>query len=384
MPTDVAAPTLSPRRLRTIGIVILVVALVAVAWGVISRRRETHAAQSWSTQVATPTVAVVHPTIGAAMRNLSLPGDLAADNAAQIFARTSGYIKAWYKDIGAPVRTGDVLATLDTPDLDQQVLQARAEVASAEANQRLSATTSNRWADLLRYDAVSRQDAEEKSGDLAVKTAQVGAARAALNRLLALKNFARITAPFAGVVTTRNANIGDLVNAGAAAQPLFVVSDERRLRVYVRVPQSESAGLKPGLPAHLALPEYPGRSFPATLASTSQAINGQSGTLLVELIANNSDGALRPGAFARVSFDMADSHPSLLLPASALLFRKEGLQVAVLDGTNHAHLRRISLARDLGQQVEVATGLSASDRVIDNPPDSIAEGEAVNLAPGHG
>ncbi len=384
MPTDAAAPTLSPRRLRTIGIVILVAALVAVAWGVISRRQQTHAAQTWSRQVAAPTVAVVHPTIGGATRDLNLPGDLAADNAAQIFARTSGYIKAWYKDIGAPVRAGDVLATLDTPDLDQQVLQARAEVASAEANQKLSATTSSRWADLLRYDAVSRQDAEEKSGDLAVKTAQVGAARAALNRLLALKNFARITAPFAGVVTTRNANIGDLVNAGAAAQPLFVVSDERRLRVYVRVPQSESAGLKPGLPAHLTLPEYPGRSFPATLASTSQAINGQSGTLLVELIAANPDGALRPGAFAQVNFDMADSHPSLLLPASALLFRKEGLQVAVLDGANHAHLRRISIARDLGQQVEVATGLSASDRVVDNPPDSIAEGEAVRLAPGHG
>lgn len=370
---------------RTAALAAVLLAGAAVAWGVVSRHHQAHEAQAWSDRQAVPTVAVIHPTVSAAGRTLTLPGDLASENAAQLYARVSGYLKAWYQDIGAHVAAGQLLATLDTPDLDQQVAQARADLASAQATQRLSATTARRWTDLLSADAVSQQEAEEKTGDLAAKTALVRAAQANLDRLLALKAFARIRAPFAGVVTARNANIGDLVNAGAGAQPLFVVSDVRKIRVYVRVPQSYTAELHPGLKAQLHLPEFPGRAFPATLVSTSDAINAQSGTLLAELSSDNADGALKPGAFAQVDFDLEGSRPTLRLPASALLFRRDGLQAAVLEG-DHVRLRRITVARDLGQQVEVASGVTAADRVVDNPPDSLADGERVNLLAtgGHG
>lgn len=380
-----AAP---PRRSRAgllAGIAAVVVAGAAVTWGVVSRGSQTREAQRWSDRQAVATVSVVTPTAGEGTSSLSLPGDLAAENTAQIFARVSGYIHAWRQDIGARVHAGQVLATLDTPDLDQQVAQARADLASVQAQQRLSATTAKRWTDLAALDAVSKQEADEKTGDLAARTAGVGASRAGLNRLLALKSFARITAPFSGVVTSRTADIGDLVNAGASgSQPLFTVSDVSRIRVYVRVPQSASADLKPGAPAVLHLPEFPDRTFPATLVSTSGAINPQSGTLLVQLSAANPDGALKPGAFTTVEFRLQQPRAVLRLPASALLFRKEGLSAAVVDGSGHVHLHRLTVARDLGPQVEVSSGVSAGDHVIDNPPDSLTEGQQVRVAPSRG
>ncbi len=385
MELDTAAAP--PRRARPgllAGVAALLLAVVAVAWGVLSRGAQTRDAQRWSNQEATPAVTVVTPSAGTGVSILSLPGDLAAENTAQIFARVSGYIHAWYQDIGARVGAGQLLATLDTPDVDQQVLQARADLASAQAQQHLSATTAKRWSDLAAVDAVSKQESDEKSGDLAARTAGVGASKAALNRLLALKSFARITAPFAGVVTARTANIGDLVNAGASgSQPLFTVSDVSRIRVYVRVPQNASADLHPGIPAVLHLPEFANRTFTATVGSTSGAIQQQSGTLLVELSAANPDGALKPGAFATVEFRLQQPRAVLRLPASALLFRKEGLSAAVLDSSNRVHLRRLTVARDLGPQVEVASGIAPTDRVVDNPPDSLIEGEQVRLASPH-
>ncbi len=391
MPTDAtlqSGPPPDPSsagRLKLLGLVALVVAIVAVVWGVLSRESQTRQAQGWSDRQAAPTVAVITPTVSAGRRALSLPGDLAAENAAQIYARVSGYLKTWRLDIGAHAAAGELLATLDTPDLDQQVTQAQADLVSAQATRQLSATTARRWTDLLSSDAVSKQETDEKTGDLAVRTALVLASKANLDRLLALRAFSRITAPFAGVITARNANIGDLVNAGAGSQPLFVVSDVSKIRVYVHVPQTLSAGLQPGVQAQLRLPEISGRTFPAAVVATSGAISGQSGTLLVELSAANPDGALKPGAYVQVDFDISGGLRTLNLPASALLFRKEGLQAAVLDHQDRVHLTRISVARDLGQQVEVASGVEVGDRIIDNPPDSIAEGEQVHVAkPPHG
>ncbi|MBE7219165.1 MAG: efflux RND transporter periplasmic adaptor subunit [Caulobacteraceae bacterium] len=369
-----------PSRLKLVGIVAAIVAVLLVVWGLIARRGEVHQAQQWSDAQAIPTVAVVRPQQSQGGRQVTLPGDLAAFNAANIFARTSGYIRAWYDDIGAVVKPGQVLAVLDTPDLDQQVIQARADLASAEANRKLSQSTATRWVDLLKSDAVSKQETDEKTGDLAVKTALVKAAQANLDRLLALKGFARITAPFAGVVTARNANIGDLVTAGASGErPLFTVSDVHRIRTYVHVPQNQSADLKPGVQAKLHLPEYPNRTFPATLVSTSGAINDQSGALLVELDSDNPDGALKPGAYAQVEFDLPGSAQVMRLPSSALIFRQQGLQVATLDADDHVHLQHVTIRRDLGPQVEIDGGLAPNARVVDNPPDSLAEGELVRV-----
>ena len=372
----------SSRGLKIAGVAALLVAGAAVAYGVVSRNGQVHQAQTWADAQAIPTVGVVRPSQAQGGRVLTLPGQLEAYNAANIYARVTGYIKAWDQDIGAHVRAGQVLATLDTPELDQQVLQARADLASAEANQRLSATTARRWSDLLSSDAVSKQEADEKSGDLAAKTALVRASQANLGRLQALHAFAQVSAPFEGVVTARNANIGDLVTTGAAGPPLFTVSDVHKIRVYVRVPQNNTAQLQPGIQGQLHLPEFPDRTFPATLVRTSDAINGQSGTLLAELSADNADGALKPGAYAQVDFALPGASQVLRLPASSLIFRKEGLQVAVLDGGDHVHLRHISIARDLGPQVEVGSGLQPGDQVVDNPPDSIREGQLVRVA-GH-
>lgn len=371
------------RGLKTVGVVAAVVAVGAVAWGVLSRSGQTHTAQTWSDTQAIPTVALIRPDPVPGGRILTLPGNLAAFNAAQIYARVSGYLKAWDQDIGARVRTGQLLATLDTPEVDQQVAQARADLASAQATQRLSQTTAKRWSDLLSSDAVSKQESDEKQGDLEARTALVRASRANLDRLLTQRSFAQITSPFDGIVTARNANIGDLVNAGSSgAQPLFTVSDVHKIRVYVRVPQNFSSQLSAGTQAALRLPEFPGRTFPATLVRTSGAINDQSGTLLAELAADNPDGALKPGAFAQVDFKLAQATPVLRLPASALIFRKEGLQVATLDGRQRVHLKTIVVGRDLGPQVEVASGVQAGDRIIDNPPDSVAEGELVRIGGG--
>jgi RND family efflux transporter MFP subunit len=284
------------------------------------------------------------------------------------------------------VKAGQVLATIDTPELDQQLAQARADLESAEANMRLARTTAQRWTTLLTQDAVSKQETEEKAGDLAAKTAMVNAARANVNRLLALKSFSRITAPFDGVVTARRTDIGALVNAGAGAtanSELFDVAKVDRLRLYVHVPQSYSARIRPGITATLTVPEYPGRVFQATLTSTSDAVSASSGTVLVELAVDNTDRALHAGDYAQVKFDLgaADRAGSeaLRVPASVLLFRASGLQAAIIDPNSRVRLQNVTISRDLGQTVEIASGLSADDRVIDNPPDSIADGDRVRV-----
>ena len=291
-------------------------------------------------------------------------------------------MKEWYKDIGAIVHRGDVLADIDTPELDQQIEQVKADLANAEAAQKLSETTAARWSSLLAVDAVSKQEAEEKAGDLAVKSAQVNAAKANVDRLQSMKTFARITAPFDGVVTERTIDVGALVNAGSGSvgSPLFTVSDMHKIRVYVQVPQNYSAQIHDRMSAELSLPEYPGETFSARLVSTSNAISDQSNTLLVQLEADNANGKLKPGEYAQVSLQLPAGGGMLRIPSSALMFRGDGLRVATVGKDNRVVMKPIQIANDLGPQVEVNSGLDASDEVIDNPPDSLAAGDAVRIA----
>jgi RND family efflux transporter MFP subunit len=366
------------KRAAIIGGGVLGVILLA---GIALRLIEAHNLKTWTADEDIPTVALISPATSGKGQVLALPGTLQAFYDAQLYSRVPGYVHAWYKDIGAHVKKGDVLATIDTPELDQQISQARADLGASVAAEKMSSTTAQRWQSLLPLDAVSKQDAEEKEEDLASKTGAAKASEANLERLQATKGFARIVAPFDGVVTRRTADIGALVNAGPASNgdPLFAVADVSSLRVYVNVPQSYSAQIVPGMTVSLSVPEYPGKTFPAKLVSTSDAISAQSSMLLVEFQVDNSAGVLKPGDYAQVSMGLPKGVASLRLPASALLFRAAGLEVATLGPQNRVLLKPITVGTDLGTQVTVATGLNAQDRVINNPPDSLANGDLVRI-----
>ncbi|HTT83946.1 MAG TPA: efflux RND transporter periplasmic adaptor subunit [Rhizomicrobium sp.] len=386
MPTDSTAMSPSAiRRLKLVGIVAACVAVAIVASGIITRLQADRQVRKWTYTQAIPTVSIVNPSHAGSVKTLMLPATLNAYYDAPIYARVPGYLRIWYKDIGAKVHKGDVLGIIETPELDQQIEQAKAQLANALAEEKLAQSTADRWTSLLKLDAVSKQEEEDKTADLAVKQADVTAAEANLDRLQALKGFARITAPFDGVVTSRSVDIGALINAGAdtgtgGGTPLFNVQDVHQMRVYVEVPQEYSAQIRPGLTATLTVPEYPGRVFPASLDSTSRAIDYKTNSLLVELLADNPDDALKPGEYARVRFDLPSAGGRLELPASALIFRAHGLEVATVLPNDRVLMKPVTIAVDLGTKVEIGTGLMPSDRVIDNPPDSIANGDLVRLA----
>lgn len=393
MPTDLPSRRPPPRRgLLIAGVAALAVAGLVVVTGIASRMHQTSEVKGWTDAQSIPVVKLVSATAGAGGRALVLPGNLQAFFNAQIFSRVPGYVHAWYVDIGARVKAGQLLATIDTPELDQQIAQARAEVATAQANRQLAETTAARWARLLTQDAVSKQETDEKAGDLAAKTAQVAAVKANLDRLTAMKGFARIVAPFDGVVTARHTDIGALVNAGSGASSsteLFDVAKIDKLRLYVRVPQANSAEIRQGVKVSLTVPELPGRTFPAALDTTANSISDTSGTLLSEFMVDNAGDMLKPGAYAQVSFAMPSAGESaapqaMVLPSSAMLFRGQGLQVAVVDGADHVHLRKVGTGRNFGQTIEITSGLQPGDKVVDNPPDSLADGQLVRVASSEG
>ena len=380
---DGEAPSVDNSSLKKIGIVAVIVALLVVAWGIFSRHRSDGELKNWTQDQAAATVSVIAPKPMGAGNSLALPGNVQAYNSAPLYARTNGYVSKWFVDIGSPVKAGQVMAVIDTPDVDQQLAAARADLQTAKANEALASTTSTRWATLLQKDAVSKQEADEKSGDFAAKRAVTNAATANVSRLVALQGFSRIIAPFAGVVTSRSTQIGQLVSAGAgtgAAQPLFTVSDVSKMRIYVRVPQVYSAELRPGLHAQLMLPEYPGRTFDAVMTRTADAIDQQSGTVLVELQAANGDGALKPGAYSQVKFPIVGTSGSVVVPASAILYRSDGTLVATVGPDNKAVIHQIKIGRDMGDTLEVTSGLSRTDRLIDSPPDSLENGDPVKIA----
>jgi RND family efflux transporter MFP subunit len=367
------------RRLKRGGIIAGAVlgAIILVGAGV--RLVEAEQLKTWTREAEVPTVSLISPKVRAADQALSLPGSLAAWYDARIYARVPGYVKAWYKDIGAHVKQGELLAVIDTPELDQQIAQARADLGAAQSAEKLSAATARRWNSLLPLDAVSKQDAEEKDQEMASKASAAKATKANLDRLLAMKSFARIIAPFDGVVTRRTADIGQLVTTSSSGDPLFAVADMHAIRVYVNVPQATSAQIVPGMTVSLSVPEYPGRSFPARLVGTSGAISSQNASLQVEFDAENKDGLLKPGAFAQVAMSLPAGGATLRLPASALMFRAAGLQVATVGPGDRITMKPIGIGTDLGSQVIVASGLNASDRVVDNPPDSLSGGDRVRV-----
>ncbi len=381
------APRPSRRALMTAGVAAVIIALIVVVVGVASRMAQARQTKTWTNTQAIPVVTLVAPESETGTQDLVLPGTLNAYYNAPIYARVPGYLKAWYHDIGARVKSGELLATIDTPDLDQQLIQAKADLATAEANMNLAEITARRWTSLLKKDAVSAQETDEKNGDFAAKTAQVNAAKANVGRLLALKAFSRIVAPFDGVVTARKTDVGFLINAGAGATPsseLFDVAKVDKLRLYVSVPQVDSARIKPGVKALLTVPEFPGRTFPAELTTTANAVSDHTGTVLVELMVNNAAGLLTAGDYAQVTFqvpgDVASGGHTVRLPSSVLIFRNKGSEVAVLGPDNRVILKPVVVGRDLGSSIEIASGLSPDDRVIDSPPDSVVSGELVRLA----
>jgi RND family efflux transporter MFP subunit len=368
--------------LRTVGIVAVLVALALVAFGIFTRRNSDAKLATWTAAQATPIVTVIRPKVEGDSDALTLPGNVQALNSAAIYARTTGYIRKWFVDIGDPVRAGQTLAILDAPEVDQQVAAAEADLQTARANRALAASTATRWRDLLAKDAVSKQETDEKLGDLAAKSAIANAASANVRRLGALQGFTRLTAPFAGVVTSRSTQVGALVTSGTAAStPLFTVADINRMRIYVRVPQASSGQIRQGMHATLTVPEFPGRDFDVTLTRSAGAVDPQSGTVLVELQAPNTDRALKAGGYAQVKFPVAAGGAGgVRLPSSALIIGAKGTQVAVVGPDGKARLKTVTIGRDDGDSVAISAGLTAADRVIDSPPDSLQSGDPVRIA----
>lgn len=372
-----------PRRgLMWLGLLAVIVAVGAGAYGIVDRQRQTQAVAQWTDAQAVPTVDIIAPKRGVAGLEEVLPGTIRAWYEAPIFARVNGYLKNWYFDFGAHVKKGDVLAEIDTPDLDQQFHQAQADLAVAQANEKLAAITAKRWQALVKSDSVSQQETDEKAGALEAREADVNAAKANVQRLQALEDFKRLVAPFDGVVTARETDIGALINAGSSGNgpELFRVADVHAVRVFVEVPQQMSADIHPGQTADLRIPQFPGKVFKAEVATTAQSISQASRTLLVELHADNPDGVLEPGTYVQVHFDLPADPDMVHIPTSALLFREHGLQVAVLGPGDKVELKSVTVGRNLGTDVEILAGLSPSDRVINSPPDSLSAGDLVRVA----
>ncbi|ROM28835.1 efflux transporter periplasmic adaptor subunit [Pseudomonas protegens] len=373
--------TPSRKRLMLLGIGGLSLAALLVASGLAARTRHERAVVAWTETAAVPQVLVFQPQHNVLGDTLRLPAHLEAWSKAPIHARVSGYLKDWTQDIGTHVAAGQVLAHIDSPDLDQQVAQARARMTQQQANARLAQTTAERWQNLLASHSVSRQEADEKTSNAAAAKANAEAAAADYARLSALEDYKTIRAPFAGTLTARHTDIGQLIKADNDSDPeLFDLADTHKLRLYVPIPQNYASVIRPGLVAQLSVPEHPGQHFSAQLLGDSTAIDPRSGTLLAQFVAANPDGALMPGDYAEATLAIpADTH-GVSIPASALIFRAQGTQVAVIDSSKRVHLRSIHIGLDLGERLVIDQGLQATDQVIDNPPDALREGDLVQLA----
>jgi RND family efflux transporter MFP subunit len=381
MPPDSSSSPLSRRGLYLTGVVALAAAIIVVVMGVTSRKMADAKLSEWTEEQAVPLVAIAAPDMHGKRTTLDLPGRLEAFAQAQIYARVSGYVKDWKADIGTRVKAGELLAEIDAPDLDQQVMQAEAALTSAQANATLSQATLRRGEQLITSGAVSKQDLDQRSADAANKQGLVKSAQANLDRLRVLEQYKRITAPFDGLVTARSTDVGALINAGAGSgPPLFVVSDTSKLRVYVNVPENYVPDIKVGTNAQIAVPEYPGKSFPATVEASAQSVDVASGTTRMLLIVDNARGELMTGGFTTLSFELPHPEVAINVPASALIFDRTGLRVATVSADNRVVLKQVTIARDLGKELEIGSGLTADDRVIESPPDGIASGDQVRIA----
>ncbi|MDB6087124.1 MAG: efflux transporter periplasmic adaptor subunit [Gammaproteobacteria bacterium] len=369
-----------PRRLRLVGGAFVCLAIAIVAYGLVSRAAQTSRLRDLTEAQAVPSVAIVAPAHVENHADLDLPGRLEAYIRAPIYARVPGYLKSWKHDIGSKVTAGDVLAEIDTPDLDQQLLQARADLSVSQANAKLAQISADRWQSLAGTDAVAKQDVDTRTFALNANIAQVKAAQANVDRLVAEEGFKRLIAPFDGIVTARETDIGALINVGAAGgAELFVVSETSKLRVYVNVPQNYVPSVPSGTKATINVPEHPDKTYSGTVEASAQSVNPITGTTLMQIIVDNSAGELMPGDYAGIHLDITAVANVLSVPSSALIFDAKGLSIATVDADNHVVLKPVSVERDLGPVVELASGLAPNDRVIQNPPDGIDNGAPVHL-----
>ncbi len=384
----------SPRSSSGVGkvvfwvLVLLLVAAAVVYRGVITRVRAAAEVKADTRDLAVPSVSLAQPKHGAPQQEIVLPGNIQAFIDAPIYARTNGYLKHWYVDIGGRVKTGQLLAEIETPELDQQLQQVRADLATAKANYDLAQITAARYEFLLKSDSVAKQDVDNAVGDAHAKKAMVDSATDNVKRLEQLQSFEKVYAPFDGVLTERKTDIGQLIDSGSGggggAKELFHVAAIHTLRVYVNVPQIYSPAAVPGVQSYLTMPQFPGRRFPGKLVRTAEAIDQPSRTLLVEVDVANPTGEILPGAYAEVHLKLPTATSTVVIPVTSLIFRSEGLRVGVVRN-GRAFLIPITLGRDFGTEVEVVSGLEENERVITNPPDSLVEGQEVrNAAPGAG
>lgn len=377
--SEISARAETPRRFRVWALLGAGVIVAVVGWGVDSRRSGVAELRKQAQEAARPTVELCAPTISSAVQELILPANIEAFANAPIYARVNGYLKSWTHDIGTSVKAGEVLAVIEAPDLDEQVEQAKSVLARSKVEEDLARTTARRWSSLHEKAAVSTQSVDEKKGGLEAATASLSAAKADFERLATMKSFLKLTAPFDGVITSRNVDIGALVDAGAGQGELFHVADIHKMRVYVRVPQFHAAKIKVGVTARLTLPQYPNREFSAELVATSNAITASSRTLLAQFQADNADGALLPGAFGKIKIELPAEGAPLSVPASALVFVNSSPQVATVDEGGMIHMKTVKIARDLGSSLEISAGLSIADRVVKTPWQSIHDGVVVKI-----
>jgi len=384
MPTEQSSPV-SRRKLGIFGVAACIAAVLVVITGIRAREDSSAKLREWTDTQAIPTVAVILPDARVLNATLDLPGRLEAYQRAPIYARVSGYLKNWNADIGAKVKAGQVIAEIEAPDLDQQLLQARADLASQQASAKLSEATLTRRRSLIASNFVSMQEIDERTADLSNKKAAVNSGQANAERLEALAGYKKITVPFDGVVTARDTDVGALINAGGGTGPaMFVISDISRLRVYVNVPQSYVPAIRIGAKAVISMPEYPTRTFAATVEASSQSVDVSSGTTRMQLALDNARSELMPGGYANVKLSLQRDAVPLHIPASALIFNKDGLRVATVGPDDKVLFKTVTIARDLGRDIELASGVSPDDRIIVAPPDGIADGDEVRVAGGKG
>ncbi|HTW36912.1 MAG TPA: efflux RND transporter periplasmic adaptor subunit [Rhizomicrobium sp.] len=405
-----------PKNLKAILIAAACIAVAIAAIGIVGRVLARQGLADRTDDAAIPSVKIIRLTGAEASRALLLPGDIEAFYSAPVYARVTGYLKAWYTDIGTPVKKGQLLGEIDAPDLDQQFQQAKGNLGTAIANENIARITAKRYLALEAQNAIAIELADQQVATWKADQAATASARAIVRQYEADESFKQLIAPFDGVVTSRSTDIGALITAGtstststststgtvigstlststsmstgtstsaSATVPLFTVSDEHRMRIYVRVPQNYSAQIKPGLVANFTVPQYPGRTFTATLATTAEAVDATSGSLLAEFQIDNTDGSLKPGEYAQVHFVLPNKPGTVVLPSSALTFRDGGMFVATVNAQSHIVMKKVTVGRDLGQTVEISNGLSRADRVVNNPPDSMRSGDLVRLDAGH-
>lgn len=383
-PESTSVPTPKAHRgLAIAGVIVALIAVLVVANGIWERNSSAARLKEATEAQAAPTVALIAPSTNTNKSSLDLPGRLEAYSRAPIYARVSGFLKAWYVDIGGAVTGGQLLAEIEAPDLDQQLIQAKGALASAQAAAALAKVTAQRWQALGGTNAVARQAVDEKTGDLSVKEANEKAAQANVDRLEVLSQFKRVTAPFDGIVTARNTDLGALINADSSAGlALFVVSDIKKLRLTIAVPQNYVPSVPLNTKVKISVPEYPGKVYDGLVEASARAVDPASGTTRMQVVVDNSAGELMPGAFANTRIELVQNAPTLSIPAGALIFDQKGLRVATVDANSKVVLKPITILRDLGQVVEIGTGLSLDDRVVESPPDGLSNGDPVRVVKG--